>query len=152
MCVYARVKRVPVRRLRGGAEIAPGVCRTARPCVCTSGGFPAVSRRLSGCLALPVSVAPACRWLLPCVLTEKRDNFGFVFGIKSLFLWLCFWLQTGIFFWKLPESARRVGFPARSDRLVSGQGVRARRQGGKTPRRRRTPSPGAAKKKSELFA
>jgi len=91
--VYARVKRVPVRRLYGDAEIVSGVYRTARPCVCISDGFPAVSRRLSA----SVSVAPGCRDNLPCMLTEKRDNFGFLFGIKSLFLWLCFWLQAGIF-------------------------------------------------------
>jgi len=37
---------------------------------------------------------PAYRWFLPCVLTEKRDNFGFLFGIKSLIFGLYFWVYA----------------------------------------------------------
>ena len=129
VCVYARVKRVPVRRLRGGAEIVPGVFRFA-------GLSAGVSGRLPGGLAFPVSVAPACRWLPLCVLTGKCGNFGFLFGIKFLFLWLCFRIQTGIFFWKPPEPARRVVSPARSGCLVSGRsGKVARRADGRMPAR-----------------
>jgi len=119
VCVYARVKRVPVRRLRGGTELALGVFRFA-------GLSAGVSGRLPGGLAFPVSVAPACRWLPLCVLTGKCGNFGFLFGIKFLFLWLCFRIQTGIFFLETTGTCTS-GSLSSTFRL---SGVRAKRQGG----------------------
>jgi len=61
--------------------------------------FPAASRRLPGGLAFSVSVVPACRRFSPRVPTGKRGNFGFIFGIKPLFLWIYFGFKR-IFFLK----------------------------------------------------
>jgi len=96
--VYARVKRVPARRLRGGAGIVPGVFGLQACLLAFPGGFPVVSGRLPGCLAC---MLPLC--LIAGVFAVRT-------GLKTRKVWLFFWNKTP-YFGALFLGLRSYSFP-----------------------------------------